>query len=176
MDAICRGLQMKIVCVIPARLASTRFPRKVLSILGAKPLIQRVYEAAIATDCFDEVIIALDSQETAKVVESFGGKFLMTSPDCPNGTDRLVELMKTKQVEGDIWVNWQGDEPFIHKAMIENLLQTVQEKKFDIWTLKKQITDLGEIEKPNICKVVTDKEGKALYFSRSPIPFCLAIN
>lgn len=163
---------MRIICVIPARLASTRFPKKILQLLGQKPILQWAYEAALQTECFDEVVIALDSLETAKVVESFGGKYFMTSPDCQSGTDRLVELMKKKQIEGDIWVNWQGDEPFIHKAMIQKLLQTTSNGRFDIWTLKKQITILSEIEMSHICKVVTDQEGKALYFSRSPIPFC----
>ena len=163
---------MRIICIIPARLASTRFPKKILQILGQKPILQWVYEAALATRCFDEVAIALDSVETAEVVESFGGKYFMTSPDCESGTDRLVELMQKKLIEGDIWVNWQGDEPFIHKIMIENLLQSTHDKRFDIWTLKKQITTFSEVEMPHVCKVVTDQEGKALYFSRSPIPYC----
>ena len=163
---------MRIICIIPARLASTRFPKKILQILGQKPILQWTYEAALRTECFDEVAIALDSIEAAEAVESFGGKYFMTSPDCESGTDRLVELMQKKLIEGDIWVNWQGDEPFIHKTMIENLLQTTHDRKFDIWTLKKQITILSEIEMSHICKVVTDQEGKALYFSRSPIPYC----
>ncbi|MCB1084790.1 MAG: 3-deoxy-manno-octulosonate cytidylyltransferase [Chlamydiia bacterium] len=161
---------MKVLCVIPARLDSSRFPKKVLSLLGEKPMLQWVWEGATSVPLFDEVLFAIDNPETARLINSFGGKYCMTSSDCPSGTDRLIELMKTGKASGDLWVNWQGDEPFIHQEMIDALLQDA-EGDFDIWTLKKQITDEFEIEDPNIVKVVSDRRGKALYFSRSPIPY-----
>jgi 3-deoxy-manno-octulosonate cytidylyltransferase (CMP-KDO synthetase) len=94
----------------------------------------------------------------------------MTSPDCPSGTDRLIELQAEGKMQGDIWVNWQGDEPFIHQEMIENLLQTTDET-YDIWSLRKEIEREEDIEDPNVVKVVTDSQDRALYFSRSPIPY-----
>lgn len=162
---------MKTVCVIPARLKSTRFPRKVLAQLGDKPLLQWVWEAATACPQFDDVVFAIDHAETEKLIASFGGRSLMTSESCPSGTDRLIELMETGQVEGDVWVNWQGDEPFVNREMIDDLLQSAEQSQSDIWTLRKQIENPEEITRPQVVKVVTDLKGKALYFSRSPIPF-----
>lgn len=162
---------MKIVCIIPARLESSRFPRKVLSMLGSQPLLQWVWDAAVACEVFDEVAFAIDSHETARLIESFEGKYFMTSPECLSGTDRLIELLETKQLMGDIWVNWQGDEPFIQREMIGDLLQSVEKKKADIWSLKKKIENEEDIENPNVVKVVTNSACQALYFSRSPIPY-----
>eukprot|EP01066_Platyproteum_vivax_P002672 Platyproteum_vivax@DN13294_c0_g1_i1.p1 len=162
---------MKVVCVIPARLASRRFPRKVLSMLGEKPMLQWVWEAAVGSEMFDEITFAIDDPETERLIDSFEGKHIMTSPECLSGTDRLVELEQLGKLQGDIWVNWQGDEPFIHREMIENLLRTADEKKFDIYSLKKQIQSEEMVEDPNIVKVVANAEGRALYFSRSPIPY-----
>lgn len=161
---------MKIVCVIPARLASSRFPKKVLAMLGEKPMLQWVWEAASGVDLFDDVAFAIDDSETARLIDSFEGKHFMTSPDCPSGTDRLIELQSEGKMQGDIWVNWQGDEPFIHREMIENLLQTTDET-YDIWSLRKEIEREEDIEDPNVVKVVTDPQDRALYFSRSPIPY-----
>lgn len=161
---------MKIVCVIPARLASSRFPKKVLAMLGEKPMLQWVWEAASSVDLFDDVAFAIDDSETARLIDSFEGKHFMTSPDCPSGTDRLIELQTEGKMQGDIWVNWQGDEPFIHQEMIENLLQSTDET-YDIWSLRKEIEREEDIEDPNVVKVVTDSQDRALYFSRSPIPY-----
>ncbi|WP_316359359.1 3-deoxy-manno-octulosonate cytidylyltransferase [Candidatus Neptunichlamydia sp. REUL1] len=161
---------MKIVCVIPARLASSRFPKKVLAMLGEKPMLQWVWEAASSVDLFDDVAFAVDDSETERLIDSFEGKHFMTSPDCPSGTDRLIELQSEGKMQGDIWVNWQGDEPFIHQEMIENLLQTTDEA-YDIWSLRKEIEREEDIEDPNVVKVVTDPQDRALYFSRSPIPY-----
>jgi len=161
---------MKIVCVIPARLASSRFPKKVLAMLGEKPMLQWVWEAASSVSLFDDVAFAIDDSETARLIDSFEGKHFMTSPDCPSGTDRLIELQTEGKMQGDIWVNWQGDEPFIHQEMIENLLQTTDET-YDIWSLRKEIEREEDIEDPNVVKVVTDSQDRALYFSRSPIPY-----
>lgn len=161
---------MKTVCVIPARLASSRFPKKVLSMLGEKPMLQWIWEGALSAEMFDEIAFAIDDQETARLIDSFGGTYHMTCPECLSGTDRLIELQQKGVMKGDIWVNWQGDEPFIQKEMIENLLQSVDED-CDIWSLRKEIDNEEEIEDPNVVKVVTDCQDRALYFSRSPIPY-----
>lgn len=162
---------MKIACVIPARLKSTRFPHKMLARLKDKPLLQWVWEAAQKTGKFDSIHFAVDSLEVANLVQSFGAPAILTSEACASGTDRLVELMLNKKIDADIWVNWQGDEPFINLETIENLLQTCHEKNADVWTLCKEISKKEEIESPQFVKVVCDNQGYALYFSRSPIPF-----
>lgn len=163
-------MRVKTICIIPARIASSRFPKKVLAMLGEKPMLQWVWEAATSAEMFDEVAFAIDDHETARLIESFNGRYHMTSPECLSGTDRLIELQEKGAFSGDIWVNWQGDEPFIHKEMIENLLQTI-DQDFDVWSLRKEIEDEMEIEDPNIVKVVTDYADRALYFSRAPIPY-----
>jgi 3-deoxy-manno-octulosonate cytidylyltransferase (CMP-KDO synthetase) len=161
----------KIICIIPARLKSTRFPKKMLITLKGKPLLQWVWEAANAISWFDTVSFAIDSREVAEVIERFGGKYLMTSESCASGTDRLVELQQRKSLQADIWVNWQGDEPFIKEPLIRDLLQTSLSEPSDIWTLKKRIQVAEEIDNPHIAKVVCDANGFALYFSRSTIPY-----
>lgn len=161
----------KIACVIPARLKSTRFPRKMLSILKGKPLLQWVWERASAIPLFDTVTFAIDAEETAKLIDRFEGKYLMTSEACPSGTDRLVELMQRNLIDADIWVNWQGDEPFINEDMINDLLQTCETDGSDLWTLKKKIVKTEEVLSPHVAKVVCDCNGNALYFSRSQIPY-----
>lgn len=157
--------------MIPARLASSRFPRKILADLGGRPLLQWVWTAACKTGFFDQVVVAVDAEETAEVVRGFGGHAEMTAVSCVNGTERLVELVKDGRVQGDIFVNWQGDEPFIDSVMIGDLLQTCNKRDSDIWTLKKKIVDSSQILSPHTAKVVTDSEGRALLFSRSPIPY-----
>jgi 3-deoxy-manno-octulosonate cytidylyltransferase (CMP-KDO synthetase) len=161
----------KIACVIPARLKSTRFPKKMLSTLGNKPLLQWVWEAAKKVPLFDFVSFAIDAEETAELIKSFGGSYFMTSFDCLTGTDRLVELMQKKKISADIWVNWQGDDPFITPQMISDLLQSCEKNNADVWTLKKRIALKEEINNPHIPKVVCNEEGYALCFSRSTIPY-----
>jgi 3-deoxy-manno-octulosonate cytidylyltransferase (CMP-KDO synthetase) len=160
-----------IACVIPARLASTRFPRKILADLAGKSLVQHAYEAAQKTGMFDDIVIAIDAEETQIAVERFNGKAVMTSLYCSNGTQRLLEVMAQGQIKADIWVNWQADEPFIHRALLEDLLQGIKGKQ-DVWTLRKRIEKSHEIEDPNIVKVVVNANEEALYFSRCPIPYC----
>ncbi len=161
---------MKIACVIPARLESQRFPRKVLSQLKHKPLLQWVWEAALRCRQFDDVVFAIDAPETAALIDSFGGRFFLTDAGCQSGTDRLMELKRRQLITADIWVNWQGDEPLIQPAMIDDLLQTIANKKVDIWSLKRAIHREEEIASPGVVKVVTGKDARALYFSRAPIP------
>lgn len=160
-----------VVCVIPARLASHRFPRKVLAPLAGKPLIQWVYEKAKTISLFDRVVLAVDAEELYEAATNFGAECFYTSIDCTSGTERLVELRETKKVAADIWVNWQADEPFITEEAIADLLQSANEPIAGIWTLKKKISQEKEILSPNVVKVVCDFSKKALYFSRSPIPY-----
>lgn len=161
---------MKTACVIPARINSSRFPKKVLAMLGEKPMLQWIWEAATSSEMFDDIAFAIDDHETARLIDSFEGKYHMTSPECLSGTDRLIELQEQGVMEGDIWVNWQVDEPFIHREMIENLLQTI-DQNYDLWSLRKEIENEQDVEDPNVVKVVTDCQDRALYFSRSPIPY-----
>lgn len=161
----------KIVCVIPARLQSTRFPKKILSCLSGKSLVRWAWEGALRVPFFDEVVIAIDAEETAKVVDSFGGKWIMTSESCSRGTERLVEIQSKGLVEGDIWVNWQADEPFLSIQVIKDLLQSCSSSEAEIWTLKTKMREGDRIEDSSICKVVCDVNDHALYFSRSPIPY-----
>ncbi len=161
----------KVACIIPARLKSTRFPKKMLCMLKDKPLLQWVWESARSVSLFDEVAFAVDADETAQLVRSFGGKCFMTSENCPSGSDRLAELLEKNAVDADIWVNWQGDEPFICEQMIFDLLQSCGKEESDLWTLQKKITNPEEATNPHIGKIVCDARGFALYFSRSQIPF-----
>jgi len=162
---------MKIACIIPARLHSTRFPRKILMPLGGKPLIERTWEAANSISGFSDVILAIDDPETEALVKTFGGRYLMTSRDHPSGTSRMIEVMNSGIIDADIWVNWQCDEPYISQELINDLLQSAHTSASDVWTLKKEITDFSDITNPNVVKVVCDASGNALYFSRNSIPF-----
>lgn len=165
----------RLACVIPARLASTRFPRKILAQLQGKPLVQHAYEAAKATHIFDEIVVAVDAEETKEVVEGFDGQAVETSRFCSNGTQRLLEVKAQGKIQADVWVNWQADEPFIHRALLEDLLQGIEEG-CDVWTLRKLIHKSHEIEDPNVVKVVVNAKEEALYFSRYPIPYCRDIS
>lgn len=165
-------LAKKIVCIIPARLQASRYPKKLLTTLHNRPLLEWVWNAAKKVTLFNDVIFAVDDQELADVIDTFGGKWIMTSKSCQVGTDRLVEIMHKGSVSADIWVNWQGDEPFVTQDMIEQLLQSYQTSDADIWTLKKQIVNPQELISNKFAKVVCDSQGYALYFSRSMIP-CL---
>ncbi len=160
----------RIICVIPARLHSTRFPKKVLALLGDKPLMQWAYEGALRCSLFDEVLLAVDAEETYRVAKRFTDDICMTSSKCSSGTERLIEVMQEKNKQADIWVNWQADEPFIQISMIEDLLQTVDDERVDIWTLQRKIASEAELQTPHVVKVVTDYYSRALYFSRSVIP------
>lgn len=161
----------KVICIIPARLGSTRFPKKILASLGGKPLLQWAWEAAAQVELFNEVAFAIDDEETAGVIKKFGGKFYMTSKECLNGTARLIEVWKSGKIKGDFWVGWQADEPFITPSIINKLLQTCGKDDSDVWTLCKKIVATQEIFSPHVAKVVRNQDNEALYFSRSPIPY-----
>jgi 3-deoxy-manno-octulosonate cytidylyltransferase (CMP-KDO synthetase) len=162
----------KVVCIIPVRLSSTRFPEKILSTLLKKPLLKWVWEAATRVSFFDKIIFAVDSEITAKLTTSFSANHIMTSQKCLSGTDRLIEIMKTNEIQSDIWVNWQGDEPFITENMINTLLQNCGNKNTDdVWTLKKKIEYPEELISPHVVKIVSGRQNQVLYFSRNQIPF-----
>ena len=160
---------MKIVAVIPARWHSTRLKEKVLADINGKPMIQHVWERVSRAHEVDEVVVAVDREKVLKVVESFGGKAVFTSPEQPSGTDRLAEVAST--VDADVYINIQGDEPLVHPLMVDELAQVFEyERNIQMATLIKRIHSKEEVTNPNVVKVVVDRKGFALYFSRSPIP------
>jgi 3-deoxy-manno-octulosonate cytidylyltransferase (CMP-KDO synthetase) len=160
---------MKAVVIIPARYGATRFPGKVIAPLLGKPLIQHVYNACRGASLVDDVIIATDSDEVLRVVQSFGGKGVLTSAEHPSGTDRIAEV--ARGLECDVVVNVQGDEPLINGEMIDEVVRLLEDRRADMGTLVKRTSSLDEIFDPNVVKAVFDRDGFALYFSRSPIPF-----
>jgi len=162
---------MDAIGIIPARYASTRFEGKVLADLCGKPVIQHVYERAKQAKLLDDLVIACDDERIKNAVARFGGKAILTSPDQPTGTDRLTEVANPLDVK--VIVNIQGDEPFVQSTMIDGLvLQLLHNPtKAGMATVIKRIDDEKELHDPNVVKVVVDKDGYALYFSRSPIPF-----
>ena len=163
---------MKIIAVIPARYASTRFPAKLMQDLGGKTVILRTYEAAVATKLFDDVFVVTDSQLIFDEIQKNGGKAIMSIKEHESGSDRIAEAVEN--IEVDVVVNVQGDEPFINKKPLEELIAIFKNdtnKQVDLASLMFQITDKEEINNPNNVKVITDQHGFALYFSRSVIPF-----
>ncbi len=163
---------MKFVGIIPARYASTRFPAKVLAMLNGKTVIQRVYEQV--KDCFDDLYVATDDSRIADVVASFGGKVVMTSEDCKNGTERCFDACCSLNIDCDVVVNVQGDEPFIQRKQIESLMACFADERTDIATLVKpfeQSDGWERLSNPNSPKVVLDGDNFAMYFSRSVVPY-----
>ncbi|MDO4921741.1 MAG: 3-deoxy-manno-octulosonate cytidylyltransferase [Phascolarctobacterium sp.] len=160
---------MKVLCVIPARYASTRLPGKPLSLIAGKPMIQRVYERACQAKLPDEVVVATDNELVQKAVESFGGKVMMTSPDHPSGTDRLAEVVLSYP-DADVIVNVQGDEPMLPPEVIDRLAEAFADENLQMATLKTAMRE-EEYDNPAAVKVVTDLNGYALYFSRSLLPY-----
>jgi 3-deoxy-manno-octulosonate cytidylyltransferase (CMP-KDO synthetase) len=164
---------MKSAITIPARLKSVRFPRKVLANLCGKPVIQRVYEIAQQANITDEIYVLVDSPEVADVVESFGGKSIMTSPDCYCGTERIASVLG--QIKADFIINVQGDEPLLDPQALVDINKCAETSSADIVTPIFKITLVSDIDDPSRVKVVVCKNGRALYFSRSPIPFVRGI-
>ena len=163
---------MKVIAVIPARYASTRFPAKLLQDLGGKTVITRTYEAAINTNLFDDVFVVTDSDLIFNEIVSQGGKAIMSIKEHESGSDRIAEAVSNLDV--DIVINIQGDEPFIDKDSLAKLIQvykTDSKGEVDLSSLMREITAIQDIENPNNVKVVVDQNGFALYFSRSVIPY-----
>lgn len=163
---------MKIIAVIPARYASTRFPAKLMQDLGGKTVILRTYEAAIATQLFDDVFVVTDSDLIFENIVSNGGKALMSKKEHESGSDRIAEAVEFMDV--DIVINVQGDEPFINATPLKQIIEAFKQdsdKKIDLASLMFEIKEEEEITNPNNVKVIVDQQGFALYFSRSIIPY-----
>ncbi len=167
-----RAKKMKIIAVIPARYASTRFPAKLLQDLGGKTVIRRTYEAAVNTQLFDEVFVVTDSDLIFQEIVAHGGKAIRSKKEHESGSDRIAEAIAHLDV--DLVVNVQGDEPFIDKASLEALLAVFKQdsvQQIDLASLMREISDWEAISNPNQVKVVVDQNEFALYFSRSVIPY-----
>jgi len=158
--------------MIPARYAASRFPAKLMQDLSGKPVILRTYEAAIQTKLFDEVFVVTDSTTIYDVISNAGGKAIMSIKEHDCGSDRIAEAVEDMNV--DIIVNVQGDEPFTDRESLASVLEVFESdtaEEIDLASLMVHITDEEEIENPNTVKVIVDNRNFALYFSRSPIPF-----
>ena len=168
---------MKIIAVIPARYASTRFHAKLMEDLGGKTVILRTYEAARKSNLFDDVFVVTDSDLIYKEIVFNGGKAIMSIKEHESGSDRIAEAVENMDV--DIVVNVQGDEPFIDTEALEKLIDVYKndtDKKVDLASLMSEIKDENEINNPNNVKVVVNQNGFALYFSRSVIPYPREVN
>jgi 3-deoxy-manno-octulosonate cytidylyltransferase (CMP-KDO synthetase) len=160
----------KVVVVIPARYGSTRLPGKPLVSLNGLPMIQRVYERAKSARRVDRVIVATDDDRIVKAVTSFGGEARMTRPDHRTGTERVAEV--AAHVEGEVFVNVQGDEPLLDPAAVDTAVAALlEEPQAAVATVATPIKIPGDIMDPNVVKVVLDFDDNALYFSRAPIPW-----
>lgn len=163
---------MKVVAMIPARYAATRFPGKLMAKLGSKSVILRTYESVIKTELFDEVFVVTDSDIIFAEIEKHGGKAILSKVNHETGSDRIAEAVTDMDV--DIVVNVQGDEPFTKKEPLQKVLQVFKEKgaeKIDLASLMQVMTKVNQIEDPNYVKVIVDNDDFAMYFSRSPIPY-----
>jgi 3-deoxy-manno-octulosonate cytidylyltransferase (CMP-KDO synthetase) len=163
---------MKTIAVIPARYASTRFPAKLMQDLGGKTVILRTYQSAINTHLFDDVFVVTDSQLIYNEIVENGGIAIMSIKNHESGSDRIAEAIANLDV--DIVINVQGDEPFIDAASLQKLIEVFindATKQIDLASLMREIKDETEISNPNNVKVVVDQNGFALYFSRSVIPY-----
>ena len=158
---------MKTVAVIPARLASTRLPRKMLRAIHGKPLVLWVYNAVRASRLLDDVIIATDSEEILAACKQHSCNVRMTSDRHRSGTERVHEI--SQSIAADVYINVQGDEPMIRAEHIETLVGLMQDSEIAVGTLKTPASP-EDVASPNAVKVVTDRDGRALYFSRSTIP------
>ena len=163
---------MKVIAVIPARYTSTRLPGKPLADICGKPMIQHVYELISRAEGLDDIVVATDDARIADAVRAFGGKVFMTSPDCQSGSDRVREVASS--LAADIYINVQGDEPFIRPEQLRAIMRCFDVPGTDIATLVRPFAEsdgLAALENPNSPKVVLDGESRAIYFSRSVIPY-----
>jgi 3-deoxy-manno-octulosonate cytidylyltransferase (CMP-KDO synthetase) len=161
---------MKSVGIIPARWGSTRFPGKSLALLAGKPLILRVLDRVRGSARLDRVIVATDDQRIGKTVAEAGGSYVLTRSDHPSGTDRIAEAVQ--EIEADIVVNIQGDEPFIDPGLIDRIVDALQvDRTLDMCTAACPFQSKEQAGDPSAVKVVCDEAGRALYFSRYPIPY-----
>ncbi len=158
--------------MIPARYQASRFPAKLMQDLGGKPVIVRTYEAAVQTGLFDEVYVVTDSDIIFDTISEIDGQTIMSKKTHESGSDRIAEAVEEMDV--DIVINVQGDEPFIDKESLTKVIEVFkndEKKEIDLASLMTPITDWDEISNPNTVKVIVDNQDFALYFSRSPIPY-----
>ena len=160
---------MKIIAMIPARYAATRFPGKLMQILGDKSVIRHTYDATVATGLFDEVIVVTDSDIIYTEIENAGGYAVMSKYEHESGSDRIAEA--AKEMEVDVIVNVQGDEPFVKKDPLEKLLAQFNDDSVQVASLMQEMKSQKEIEDANYVKVAVDKNMNSLFFSRSVIPY-----
>ncbi|QCE43212.1 3-deoxy-manno-octulosonate cytidylyltransferase [Psychroserpens sp. NJDZ02] len=163
---------MKIIAMIPARYSASRFPGKLMKDLGGKPVITRTYEATVDTKLFDDVIVVTDSAIIYDEIAKIGGHVVMSKKEHECGSDRIAEAVEDLDI--DIVINVQGDEPFTDSESLKKLIKVFKEdtdKQVDLASLMVHITDWDEIKNPNTVKVIVDQQNFALYFSRSPIPY-----
>lgn len=162
---------MKILCVIPSRMGSTRLQRKPLQLIQGKPMVQWVYENAKKCDFIDDVVVATDHPEIAEIIEQRGGEAMMTPENIETGSDR-VALVAKAYPHCDVIINLQGDEPFIRPSMLHALVMPYLEGELPHMTTLASPLDFNHCyQNPNIVKVITDINGNAIYFSRAAIPF-----
>lgn len=161
---------MRILGIIPARYASSRFPGKPLIDLKGKTMIQRVVEGAAKSALLTDLIVATDDERIAQTVNRFGGKVMLTDSKHPTGTDRCAEIVRTLSEQYDVVINIQGDEPLVDSRQLDQLLQAFTDPSVQIATLASRKIAMEDILNSNRIKVVVDKNHSALYFSRSAIP------
>ena len=162
---------MKVLAIIPARFASTRFPGKPLVDIAGKSMIQRVVEKVQACASISQLVVATDDERIFNHVQDFGAQAVMTSAEHPSGTDRCLEAFISIKSDADCIINVQGDEPFVDAAQLSSLIQLIAKADVSIATLAKKITDTSALFDPSKVKVVFDNHSRALYFSRHAIPF-----
>lgn len=160
---------MKSIVAIPARLESTRFPRKLLVDINGHPMLWHVYQAVMRSESIESVWILTDSEEIFDIGSSWGANVLMTDKSCPSGTARIASV--ADKLDADLIINVQGDEPLIKSYVVDELVAALQKGVADVSTPVFAIDTIKEINDPNLVKVVRDRDGRALYFSRSPIPY-----
>ncbi|BDQ12837.1 3-deoxy-manno-octulosonate cytidylyltransferase [Sediminibacterium sp. TEGAF015] len=160
---------MKIVAMIPARYAATRFPAKLMQQLGNKSVIRHTYDNTMATGLFSDVVVVTDSDIIFNEITSHGGKAVMSKKNHESGSDRIAEAAANMEV--DIIVNVQGDEPFVQKDPLEKLLATFKDPTVQVASLMQELKDAASIEDPNYVKVAVDRNMNSLFFSRSVIPY-----
>ncbi len=160
---------MRTIAMIPARYAATRFPAKLMQQLGTKTVIRHTYDNTVATQLFTDVVVVTDSEIIYNEITQHGGKAIMSQKNHESGSDRIAEA--AAQLDVDIIVNVQGDEPFVQKAPLEKLLAQFTDSSVQVASLMQILTDANSIQDPNYVKVAVDSQFNALMFSRSPIPY-----
>ena len=164
-----KGESVSATVVIPARLQSARLPRKILADIGGRPLIVRLFESVRQSELVEQVYFAIDSEETARVLDKYGARYFMTDPALPSGTARIASLME--QIRAKYIVNVQGDMPVIQTDLLEQIISELNKDQADVVTPVWPINNTKDLQNPNVVKVVRAANGRALYFSRSAIPF-----